>query len=135
MWKFKRALWIPNHNPLSQTLNTISFYLSLFPVKINGKVFKIKKKPCFVVIFAQREFFLKTSAKYNYSGWQAFKYQKYRLDWQPKQKLFHHWEHANIIQSVCSIYQIICEIHHDHAHPVIIKVTLVFLNLYQHAKN
>ena len=60
--------------------------------------------------------------------------------------LFHHYQHAKIIQSICSNHHIICEITFartmiytaspilDHAHPMIIEL-LAFLNLYEHAKN
>ena len=65
---------------LSQTLNNTKFYLSTFPAKINDKIFKINKKPYFVVILAQREFFLKTLAKYNCSVPQAFKCQRHRIE-------------------------------------------------------
>ena len=34
-----------------------------------------------------------------------------RLDCPSNQKLLHHYQHAKIIQSICSIHQIICEIH------------------------
>ena len=43
--------------------------------------FKIKEKPYFGVIFAQRKFFLKTLAKYNYKGPPPFRCQRYKLDW------------------------------------------------------
>ena len=44
-------------------------------------MFKINKKnPYFVVILAQREFFLKTLAKYNCSGPPAFKCERYRVE-------------------------------------------------------
>ena len=69
-WKFEILLWIPNQSLLSQTLNITNFHLSTFPAKINDKIFKVNKKnPFFVVILAQREFFLKaTLVKYNCSG-------------------------------------------------------------------
>ena len=60
--------------------------------------FKIKQKSYFGVIIAQREFFLKTLAKYNYSDPTAFKCQRYRVDWPSNQKLFHHYQHAKINQ-------------------------------------
>ena len=44
------------------------------------KFFKIKEYPHSVVILDQGEFFLKTMAKYNCSGPQAFKCQRYRVD-------------------------------------------------------
>ena len=43
-WKFKTLLWIPNHGPLSRTLNNINFYLSTFPANINRKIFRKKKR-------------------------------------------------------------------------------------------
>ena len=43
--------------------------------------------------------------------WTAKKCQRDRVDWWSNQKLFHHHQHAKIIQSICSIHQIICEIH------------------------
>ena len=77
------------------------------------KFFRITEKPYFGVIFAQRKFFLKTLAKYNCSGppiIQMWKIES-RLGWSSNQRLFHHYQHAKIIQSICSIHQIICEIH------------------------
>ena len=32
-------------------------------------------------------------------------------DWSSNQKLFNHYEHAKIIQSICSIHQILSDIH------------------------
>ena len=75
------------------------------------KFFKIKEKPYCGVIFDYRKFFLKTLAKYNCSGFPAFKCQRYTVDWPSHQKLFHHYQHAKTIQSIFSIYQMICEIH------------------------
>ena len=34
----------------------------------------------------------------------AFKCQNYTIDWPSKQKLFHHYNHAKIAQSICSVY-------------------------------
>ena len=45
------------------------------------KFFNLTKKNYFVVIFALREFFLKTLAKYNCSGPSAFTYQRYRVEY------------------------------------------------------
>ena len=116
--------------------------------KSTKKIFKIKKKPYFGVTFAQREFFQKTLTTYNCSSPPAFKCQRYRVDWSSNQKLLHHCVHAKTIQSICTIYQIICEIHliqephicktstiFGYAHPRINKVLQAFLNLYQHEKN
>ena len=67
----------PKSEPVKSTLNNINFYSSTFPAKINDKIFKINKKPpFFVVILAQREFFLETLAKYDCSGLPAFKCQR-----------------------------------------------------------
>ena len=99
----------------------------------------------FYIVFSQTELFLKNLAKCNCSGPPAFKCQRYREDWRSNQKPFHHYQYSKIIQSICSIYQIICEIRmiqessrassiFDHAWLIIIKVTLAFLNLDQHAK-
>ena len=96
----------------------INFYLSTFPAKINDSIFQNKGKNLFrvhfwayFVVFAQREFFLKHLAKQNCSGPPAFKCQRYRVNLLLNQKLFYHYQHVNIIQSICSIHQIICEIH------------------------
>ena len=62
-----------------------------------AKFFETKKKPYFTVTFAQREFFLKTQAMYNYRGPPAFKLFQ-------NQKLFHHYQHATTVQSICSIH-------------------------------
>ena len=62
------------------------------------KFFKTKKRTYFGVIFVQREFFLKAVTKYNCSRPPAFKCQTYRVDWPSKQILFHHYQHAKIIQ-------------------------------------
>ena len=45
------------------------------------------------------------------SGSSAFKCQEFRVGCWSKQKLFLHYQHAKITQSICSIHQIICEIH------------------------
>ena len=95
-----------------------------------AKFLRLTKKTHFVVILAQIEFFLNILAKYDYSGPPAFKCKRYRLS----TILFHHYQHAKFIQSICSIHYIICESHtifkvlpiFDHTHPVIIKVTLSF---------
>ena len=36
--------------------------------------------------------------------------QRYGVYWQSNQKLIHHYQYVNTIQSICSIHQIICEI-------------------------
>ena len=43
-WKFKTLLWIQNHEPLSRTLNNITFHSGTFPAKIDGKIFQSKEK-------------------------------------------------------------------------------------------
>ena len=103
--------WIPNHDLSSWTLKNTIVYISTFPAKIYRHFFKIKEKPYFGIICAQSDFFLKALAKYNCSGPPAFKCKTYTVDYHSNQILFHHYEHANIIQSICSIHQIICEIH------------------------
>ena len=53
----------------SVKLWTISIFIKVrFQQKSMRTFFKIKKKTYFGVIFALREFFLETLAKYNYSG-------------------------------------------------------------------
>ena len=86
--EFKVLLWIPNHDLLSQTLNNIMFYLSMFPAKTKDKTFQNKEKPYFGVTFAQRKFFLKTPAMYNCRGPPIFQYQRYRVYWSANPKLF-----------------------------------------------
>ena len=118
----------------------------MFLAKINNKIFQInKKKPCkndHKVNFAQREFFLKTLAKYNCNGPSAFRCQRCRVEYYSvtisMQKSFNQsvqfiksfkryiWFKSPMIYKASPIF--------DHAHPIIIK-TLAFLNLYQHAKN
>ena len=39
------------------------------------------------------------------------KCQRYRVDWRSNQKPFHHYQCTKIVQSIYSIYQIICEVH------------------------
>ena len=73
------------------------------------KIFEIKEKPGFWVIF-EHTFFLKNPVKFNYSS-SPGKRQIHTVDWPSNQKLFHHYLHAKIIRSIYSIYQIICEIH------------------------
>ena len=103
------------------------------------KIFKTKKKPYFGVIFAQREFFLKTMATYNCRGPLVFKYQRYRVDWSSNQKSLQRYQQAKIVQSICSIHHIICRytwfkspvvykatLNFDYAHPIIISVTFSF---------
>ena len=64
---------------------------------------------------------------------------RHRIGWQSNQTFFHHYQYAKNIVSICSMHQIICDIHlilesHDlkdlpffnHAHPVIIKVPFSF---------
>ena len=99
-------------NPKSRPISLIPeqfLFKYVFSKSQFDKFFKIKEKLYFDIIFAQRKFFLKTLAKYNCSG-PAPKIQS-RLGWPSNQKLFHHYQHAKIIQSICSIHQIICEIH------------------------
>ena len=74
---FKTLSWIPIQDMLSQTLNS-NFDLNMFPAKIYSK---ITKTTYFGFVFLQREFFLKTLAKYNCSGPPAFWCQRYRVDW------------------------------------------------------
>ena len=76
-------------------------------------MFKVKKNLILGLgsLFPKREFFLKTMADYNCSSPPAFKCQRYSVDWSLNQKLFHHYQHATIIQTICSIHQIICELH------------------------
>ena len=63
-------------------LRTISISIKLcFTQKLMTNFFKIKKKPCFGVIFIQREFFLKTLATCNCNGPPAFKCYIFRVDW------------------------------------------------------
>ena len=91
--KFHTSSWIPNHDPLSLTPNNIKFYLSTFLAKITDKIFdKFQWQ------------------KYNCSV-PPFKCQDYRIDWLSNQKPFHHYQHAKFNRPICSIYQIICEIH------------------------
>ena len=102
-----------------------------------------QKTLSFVVILAQREFFVKTLAKYNCSGPPAFKCQiqsraKYYSITISMQKSLNQsaqfiksfvrytWLMSSMIYKASPIF--------DHAHPKIIKL-LAFLNSYQHAKN
>ena len=100
-------------NPQSRPIKSNSEYIFLFKYvssKIQRQKFsKYRKNPYFGHTFAQRELFLETLAMYNYRNIPAFKCQRYRVDWLSNQKLFHHYQHAKMIHSVCSIYQIICE--------------------------
>ena len=70
---------------------------------------------------------------------QAFNYRGYRIGWLTNQKLLYHYQHAKMIQSICSIHQIIREVHliqgsydnkvspiFDNANPIIIKLTFSF---------
>ena len=96
-----------------------------------------------MVIFAQREFFLKTLAKYNCNGPPAFTCQRYRVVEYysitiSMQKSLNQsaqfiksfvrciWFKSPMIYKASPIF--------DHAYPIIIKL-LAFLNLHQHAKN
>ena len=105
------------------------------------KFFRINKKPYFGVTFAQRDFFLKPLTMYSCRCLTTFKSQGYRVHRSSKQKLFYHYQHAKIVQSICSIRQIICEIHliyeyinlsykaspfFDYVHLIINKVTFSF---------
>ena len=82
------------------------------PVKSNSKQYQFlfkfpaKKKHYLVVICVQKKFFLKTLAQHNCSG-VPFRCQRYRVQY----NIIHHYQHPKIIQSIRSIYQIICEIH------------------------
>ena len=66
-----------------------------------AEFFKIKNKAYFGVTFAQREFFLKTPAMYNCRGPAVFKCPRYRIDWSSNEKLFHQYQHAGTVQSIC----------------------------------
>ena len=101
-----------------------------------AKIFK-RRKLYFEVIFAQREFFLKTLAMYNYRGPTEFKIQS-RLIIKPKiipfpfnmQKLFNQF--AQFIKSFVSYTRFESPIIYkaspifDYADPIIIKVTFSF---------
>ena len=50
-------------------------------------------------------------SKYNCSWPLAFKCQRCNVYWWSNQKLLHHYQHAKIIQTICSIHQIICELY------------------------
>ena len=52
---------IPNHGPLSQTLNNNNFYLSTFSAKINDKFFQKKGKTQFWDHFHAKGIFPKNS--------------------------------------------------------------------------
>ena len=73
--------------------------------------FEIKKKTYFGVIFSPKGILPKNSGKYKCIGPPTFTCQKYRVDWPSNQKLFHHYQHPKIIQPICSIHEITCEIH------------------------
>ena len=83
-----------------------NFHLSMFPAKISDKIFKNKEKKTFWGHFCPKKIF-----PINLSGISAFNWQKDRVDWPSNQILFHHYQHAKIIYSICSIHQIISEIH------------------------
>ena len=66
------------------------------------KFLKLPKETYFVAILAQSEFFLKTAVIPQHLNVK---------DTESSRILFHHYHHAKIIQSICSIHQIICEIY------------------------
>ena len=91
---------------------TISIFIWVhFQEKSMTKFLKIKKKPYLGVTFAQRKLFLKNLVIYSCRGPPAFICQRYGVDWPSNQKLFHYYQHAGTVQSICSIHQIICDIH------------------------
>ena len=105
----------PSHesmNPFSWSLN--NFYLSTFSANLNfDKIFQNKGKILCWGHFCPEEIFPKNSGKVQLE-WSPTIYMskiQSRLGWPSNQKLFHHYQHAKIIQSICSIHQIICEIH------------------------
>ena len=102
----------PKSQPVESNSERYQFSFKYISSKKSmAKFFKLKKKPCFVVTFAQQEFFLKTLAIYNCRGLPEFKYQRYRVYWSSNQKLLNYYQHARTVQTICSVYQIICEIH------------------------
>ena len=98
------------------------------------KFSKLTIKPCFVVIFAQREFFLKTLAKSTCSGPPAFRCQRYRVEYYSitisMQKSFN--QSVRFIKLFVRCTQFKSSMIYkafpifDHAHPIIIKVTFSF---------
>ena len=103
-------LWIPNHDPLSQTLNNSNFHLSTFPAKINDKIFENEEKNKFWGHYCPKRIFPGNSSNVQLQGLPALKCQKHRVDWSSNQKLLHHDHHTKTVQSTFSIDHIICEI-------------------------
>ena len=54
---------MPNRSPLSLTLNNNNLYLSMFPAKINDKIFQNKEKTLCWGGFCPKKFLQKTLAK------------------------------------------------------------------------
>ena len=99
----------PNHGPLSWTLNNSNL---LWKKLILGWLLGPKRIIC-----------KKKLAKQNCS----VKCQNYRVDWPSNKQLFNPCQHAKIIQSICSIHQIICEMRYTWLKsPIIYKASPIF---------
>ena len=67
--------------------------------------FKIEKKiTLFFGHFCPKEIFPKNYGYVQLQESPAFKYQRYRVDWSSNKKLFHYYQHAKIVQSICSVH-------------------------------
>ena len=98
-------------NPKSQSvkLNSKQYhFLVSFQQKSMTQFFFLKKKPHFGIFFAQREIFqifqLSTTALVS----------QHYLNVKYTEKTGHqtkNYQHAKVIQQVCTIHEIICEIH------------------------
>ena len=108
----------PKSEPVKSNSEQYQFSFKYISSKNQQQNFKIKKNPYFGVNFAQKEFFLNTPVMYNCRGHPGSKCQICKADWSLNQKLFRHYQQAKIVQSICSIRQIICEITWFNSHMI-----------------
>ena len=120
MWSsrsIRRCMWLKNHAILLvESLSNCNWTAKISQIwdlysKIENNLQFWGHFLVYFAAFAQRELFIKNLVEYNWSGPATFKCQRQRVDYMSTETLFHCYQRAKIIQSICSIHQIICEIH------------------------
>ena len=120
MWSsrsIRRCMWLKNHAILLvESLSDCNWTAKISQIwdlysKIENNLQFWGHFLVYFAAFAQRELFIKNLVEYNWSGPATFKCQRQRVDYMSTETLFHCYQRAKIIQSICSIHQIICEIH------------------------
>ena len=103
-------LWLVTSNS-----EQYQFFLTTFPAKINGKIFQ-NKENTYRENKEKKEFSLKTLELQGFP----------RVYWSSNQKLFHYYQHARTVWSICSIYHIFCETHFWLCPPNNYQITINF---------